>query len=122
VLNFASKTFDWLEEHAHDREHLGYFEALSRDGKPILTYDKDAPTTQRKDQIGTLLGFKSMNTHIHLLEAFSELARFDSRPIVRQRLNEVFRLVRDRIAVEPGVLVRRQLVRPSERQLERPSF
>ena len=28
----ACDAFDWLESHAHDREHGGYFEAIRRDG------------------------------------------------------------------------------------------
>jgi mannobiose 2-epimerase len=104
TLAFASRTFDWLEEFAHDDANRGYFESLDRTGTPIVSFAPNAPAWQRTDQIGTMLGFKSMNTHIHVLEAFTELARFDTRPIVRQRLQEVFELVRDRIAVEPGVL------------------
>jgi mannobiose 2-epimerase len=45
-----------------------------------------------------------MNSHIHLLEAFTELVKIDGRPIVKERLLEVFSIVRDRIAVEPGAL------------------
>ena len=50
------------------------------------------------------LGFKSMNAHIHLLEALAELHRVDPRPLVRERLQETLAIVRDRIAVEPGAL------------------
>ena len=49
-------------------------------------------------------GFKSMNSHIHLLEAIAELSRVDATPLVKQRLQEVHAIVRDRIAVEPGAL------------------
>ena len=45
-----------------------------------------------------------MNSHIHLLEALAELSRVDAAPVVKERLREVFLLVRDRIAVEPGAL------------------
>jgi cellobiose epimerase len=103
-LKVARDAFDWLEEHAHDSQHGGYFEAISRDGKPILSWQADAPASRRTDRLGVYYGFKSMNSHIHLLEALTELAKVDDRPIVRERLRETFHLVRDRIAVEPGAL------------------
>ena len=55
------------------REHGGYFEAISRDGTPILSWDADAPVARRTDRLGVYYGFKSMNSHIHLLEALTEL-------------------------------------------------
>ena len=45
-----------------------------------------------------------MNSHIHLLEALSELKKIDDRPVVKERLLELLAIVRDRIAVEPGAL------------------
>ena len=54
--------------------------------------------------MGVYYGFKSMNAHIHLLEAVTEFAKIDDRPIVKERLLELLEIVRDRIAVEPGAL------------------
>ena len=82
----------------------GYFEALARDGTPILAWKQDAPLQKRVDRLGVYYGFKSMNSHIHLLEALTELKKIDDRPIVKERLLELFLIVRDRIAVEPGAL------------------
>ena len=102
-LALAMRAFDWLEKHAHDSANGGYYEALSRDGKPILkaptlaSQDRgDAP----KDQIGTVYGRKSMNTHIHLLESLTELFFAGGGGLVKERLSEVFLLVRDRIVDE----------------------
>jgi mannobiose 2-epimerase len=100
----ARDAFDWLESHAHDPEHGGYFEALSRDGTPIRSWNKGAPIQERLDRLGVYYGFKSMNSHIHLLEALTELKKFDDRAVVRERLLELLTVVRDRIAVEPGAL------------------
>jgi len=50
------------------------------------------------------IGYKSMNTHIHLLESFTLLYELWPDPTLRARLEELLALVRDRIAVEPGVL------------------
>jgi mannobiose 2-epimerase len=104
ALKVARDAFDWLEEHAHDERHGGYSEALKRDGTPIVSWDQNAPLSKRVDRLGIYYGFKTMNSHIHMLEALAELSRVDSRPVVMERLREVFQLVRDKIAVEPGAL------------------
>jgi len=104
ALKVARDAFDWLEVHAHDSLHGGYFEALKRDGTPIITWDEHAPISRRTDRLGVYYGFKTMNSHIHMLEALAELSRVDPRPVVKERLREVFLLVRDKIAVEPGAL------------------
>jgi mannobiose 2-epimerase len=104
ALKVARDAFDWLEAHAHDTLHGGYFEALKRDGTPIVTWDEHAPISKRTDRLGVYYGFKTMNSHIHMLEALAELSRVDPRPVVKERLREVFLLVRDKIAVEPGAL------------------
>jgi mannobiose 2-epimerase len=104
ALEVARDAFDWLEAHAHDREHGGYFEALKRDGTPITAWDPNKPLAARTDRLGIYYGFKTMNSHIHMLEAVAELSRVDPRPVVKERLRELFRIVRDRIAVEPGAL------------------
>lgn len=99
-LELAKKTFLWLDAHAHDAEHGGYYEALTAEGKPIL-----APVDGRiSDEIGTHYGYKSMNTHIHLLEAITGLYAVWPDPLVKTRLQEVFEIVRDRIYVDPGCL------------------
>lgn len=98
ALALAQDVFRWLDERAHDAANGGYFESLDLDGR---VRPSDGRTF---DGIGTLLGFKSMNSHIHLLEAFAELYRVWPDARLRERLEEVLALVRDRIAVEPGCL------------------
>jgi mannobiose 2-epimerase len=104
ALKVAQDAFDWLERHAHDAKNGGYYEALRRDGTPITSWDPDAPMPRRLDRVGVYYGFKSMNVHIHLLEALAELSKVDRRPLVKERLREVYDLVSNRIAVEPGAL------------------
>ncbi len=99
ALRVARDAFDWTDAHAHDAEHGGYFEALKRDGTPIGLPEEGTPLPRRLDRIGVLHGLKSMNVHIHMLEALAELSKVDERPVVRQRLREVYEIVRDRIAV-----------------------
>ncbi|WP_165222492.1 AGE family epimerase/isomerase [Aquisphaera insulae] len=103
ALKVARDAFDWLEAHAHDNRDGGYFEALRRDGTPIHGPDA-APSTGKVDRLGIPYGQKTMNSHIHMLEALAELAKVDDRRVVRDRLAEVFALVRDRIAAAPGLL------------------
>jgi mannobiose 2-epimerase len=104
ALKVARDAFDWLETRAHDGEHGGYLEAIRRDGTPVLTWDETAPMARRLDRLGTYYGFKSMNAHIHLLEALAEFSRVEKTPLVRSRLQEVHAIVRDKIAAEPGAL------------------
>jgi len=104
ALKVARDAFDWLERQAHDPVHGGYFEALTRDGRPILAWDADAPIARRVDRLGVYYGFKTMNSHIHLLEALAEFYRVEKTPIVKERLAETLAIVRDRIAAEPGAL------------------
>jgi mannobiose 2-epimerase len=104
ALKVAHDAFDWLETHAHDAKNGGYFEALTREGQPILTWDDSAPSYRRVDRLGVYYGFKTMNSHIHLLEALAEYYKIDKSALVRQRLEETLKIVRDRIAVEPGAL------------------
>lgn len=104
ALELAKQTFAWLEQHAHDSVHGGYYEALTREGRPILDPTSPAACVRGVDCIGTRYGFKSMNSHIHLLEALTALDHVWPDTLVQRRLREVFAIVRDKIAVEPGCL------------------
>jgi len=101
ALDLAKRGFLWADEHAHDREHGGYFEWLTREGTPIQTTAPNGQVDQ--GPIGPV-GYKSMNTHIHLLEAFAELYRVWPDPALRGRLEEMLAIVRDKICVEPGAM------------------
>lgn len=104
ALNLARQLFQWLETHSHDAQNGGYVEALSRDGKPILPQGPMTPDNARFAGGGFILGYKSMNAHIHMLEALCALHRVWKDPTVHARLGEMLAIVRDRIAVEPGCL------------------
>lgn len=103
ALDLAKRAYEWLEIHAHDKANGGYYEALTREGKPISAPPATS-TSATNDFIGTHYGYKSMNTHIHLLEALTALYGTWPDAKVRTRLQEVFHLVRDRIVVEPGCM------------------
>jgi mannobiose 2-epimerase len=91
ALRLARDAFNWLDRHAHDPVHRGYFNYLQRDGTPLRTGYQGTPP---KDQ----------NSSIHLLEAFTELYRVWPDPVLRDRLDEMLTLIRDTIRVEPGTL------------------
>jgi mannobiose 2-epimerase len=100
ALELAKRTFNWLEEHAHDAQNGGYHEALTRTGQPILA----PPGSSQTGAIGARYGYKSMNSHIHLLESVTALYQAWPDPRVRARLEELLGIVRDRITVEPGCM------------------
>lgn len=103
ALQLAVDTYRWLEDHAADREHGGYFEHMRRDGTPI-----PPPLHPSRDKrlyiLGTLVGYKSMNSHLHLLEAYTLLYGVWPDKELRERLDHLLHIVRDRIAVAPGAL------------------
>jgi mannobiose 2-epimerase len=103
ALALAQKEFRWMEEHAHDAKNGGYFEVLTRQGKPIMPEPNGMPAGGTSKG-GFLAGYKSMNTHIHLLESLSQLYEVWKDETVRARLMELLAVVRDQICVEPGVM------------------
>ena len=101
ALEIAKNGFLWADKHAHDPVNGGYFEWLSRDGTRIVPQIPNG--TVATNPIGPI-NFKSMNTHIHLLEAFTQLYAVWPDPTLRSRLEELLAIVRDKICVEPGVM------------------
>lgn len=103
-IDLAMKTFRWFDLHAHDNANGGYHEALQRDGTPIVPADLTRTLENRSFGPNVVLGYKSMNSHIHLLEAFTQLYHVKKDDLVRQRLEELFLIVRDKIYAPPGCL------------------
>jgi mannobiose 2-epimerase len=97
ALALAQKAFRWIDGHAHDATSGGYFEQLTRDGRVIEA------SAGKASGVG-FIGFKSMNTHIHLLESFAQLYEVWKDETLRARLKELLTITRDRISVSPGVM------------------
>ena len=96
ALNLAIREFHWIEQHAHDPKHLGYFQHMERDGTPM----KRTPEIQSTAETG----YKDQNSSIHLLESFSELYSVWPDSLLKVRLQELLHLVRDVITDKNGDL------------------
>jgi mannobiose 2-epimerase len=103
-LELVQAAFRWLDNHGHDTEHGGYWEAFDRRGGRLTSAAQAGAATNPYDAIGTFYGYKALNTHLHLMEALIELYRAWPDAVVRQRLEELLAILRDRIAVQPGCL------------------
>lgn len=84
-LAFAEEAFLWFDEHCHDPEHGGYFEVTNRAGDPIQS--------ERRKGTPPPFGAKEQNSQLHVLEAFTELARASAHPLVRERLAEMVEVI-----------------------------
>lgn len=104
ALDLAMSTFRWFDQHAHDPVNGGYYETLTRDGQRVGIDRLDSPVPPMFIPNAFPAAYKSMNAHIHLLESLTELYRASKDPTVRDRLEEVLKIVRDKIVVEPGCM------------------
>ena len=82
-LKIARGLFLDIEAHAFDQEHNGYTDALSRDWKAL----EDLRLSE-KDQNES----KTMNTHLHILEAYGNLYRVWKDPALEKALENLIRL------------------------------
>lgn len=96
ALSLAKQAFLWLEQHSHDSKYKGYYQHLKTDGTIVK---RDASTISTAD-----LGYKDQNSSIHLLEAFTELYAVWPDALVRERLQEMLYLIRDKITTPKGYL------------------
>ncbi len=96
ALNFAKVAFMWLEKYSHDSIYKGYYQHLNRDGSHVI---RTADIKSTSD-----LGYKDQNSSIHILEALTELYKVWPDDLVRQRLQEMLELIRDKIVTPKGYL------------------
>lgn len=90
VLDLAIRGFTWLDTHARDSIHGGYFQYLRRDGSIIpRSVLKDGYNAPDK----TYVGLKDYNSSIHILEALTELYVVWPDETLRDRLKEMYEVV-----------------------------
>lgn len=83
ALDTAIALFRDIEKHAFDQEHKGYTEALTRQWEPL----EDLRLSE-KDDNETF----TMNTHLHILEAYGNLYRVWKDPSLATALEHLIRL------------------------------
>ena len=66
AIGKAIQLYNDIEQHAYDAIHNGYIEALTRDWKPIADM-----RLSDKDENGS----RTMNTHLHVIEPYTNLLR-----------------------------------------------
>lgn len=93
ALILSQKTYSLIEEKAFDTVNGGYFEAYNRKWGPIddvrlSDKDKNAP--------------KGMNTHLHILEAYTALYRYAPEEGVRLKLESLLNIFFDHIVNKQG--------------------
>jgi mannose/cellobiose epimerase-like protein (N-acyl-D-glucosamine 2-epimerase family) len=94
ALDFATKLFNLIDTKARDNEYGGYLESFDTAWKPL--------TPNISSYMGPPAGLKLMNTHLHLLEAFTSFYRASKLPLARQRLMEL-------ILIQSNTVVRKPL-------------
>jgi mannobiose 2-epimerase len=80
ILARALRLVEKIEAAGHDAAHGGYFETYERDWS--LAQDQRLSDVDLDEK-------KSMNTHLHLLEAYATLLRFHENATLRLRLREL---------------------------------
>jgi mannobiose 2-epimerase len=80
ALERAIGLFQTLQTHAHDKRHGGWIEHFEADWIPVPFGD---PNPQVE-----VAGYKSANTHLHLMEAFTELYMATKDREVKRALQE----------------------------------
>jgi mannobiose 2-epimerase len=88
ALRQAIELFGLIEAQSRDAAHGGYLEALSREWQPLEDMRLSEQDLNEK---------KSMNNHLHILEAYTNLLRVWPEPVLADRLRELARLFRERI-------------------------
>jgi len=91
AVEWAGQIFTLIEEKSYDAEFPGYFEAFDR-GWDLLA-DVRLSAKDRNER-------KTMNTHLHLLEAYTNLSKVWESRKLRRRLEGLVEIFLDRIIDE----------------------
>lgn len=83
-LNHALELYRTVQKHMHDVRNGGWFEHADRTWKPLRPGD---PRNQVE-----VIGYKSANSHLHWMEALTELYNATHDPDVKQSLMEALHI------------------------------
>lgn len=100
ALALADRLAALLDARAHDEEYGGYREFFARDWT--------APAATDQPPLGAPPDLKLMNTHLHLLEAYTTYVRAGAPPRARERLAEL-------VAVESHAVIRKRWMASTDR-------
>ena len=84
ALDQALHLYRVIQKHAHDNQNGGWVEHFERDWTPIIN--------PKANVIVELGGAKSANTHLHLMEALTELYQATHDAEVRKSLEEALKI------------------------------
>jgi cellobiose epimerase len=93
LMDQITTYFNFLEAKTKDPLHIGYFEAFTRNWQ-IYSTNRMADNNEPR----------SMNTHLHILEAYAAFYNICKDSLVAQRLRELLELFTDRILRYDGHL------------------
>jgi len=88
TLKMAKEIFEAFEKYALDKESNGYFEVFSRDWQRLS--DRLIGEQTAKDE-------KTMNTHLHIMEAYANLYRVWPDKRMAERLRNLVEIFLDKI-------------------------
>lgn len=91
ALDKAVQLFRLLESKALDKNNRGYYEAFAEDWSPI---EKVSLSDKEGDDI------KTMNTHLHIMEAYTTLAQVSNMSEVKKALSSIVLLFCDKFIDE----------------------
>jgi mannobiose 2-epimerase len=92
ALKKAVQLYESIEQASYDRLHGGYFETYNRDW--TLASDQRLSAVDMDEK-------KSMNTHLHVLEAYASLLQTWDSGLLRGRLEELIRVFLSQI-IDPN--------------------
>jgi mannobiose 2-epimerase len=88
ALAESMKIFELFEKYAADKEYGGYYEVFSQDWQRIR--ERLIGESSEKDE-------KTMNTSLHVMEAFANLYRVSGDKVVGDRLRKMIEIFLDKI-------------------------
>lgn len=88
ALDFAKKLFEVIEKYSFDVDQNGYLEALTREWNPIADMRLSEKDENEK---------KTMNTHLHILEPYTNLYRVWKDERLKKQIHNLVNLFLDKI-------------------------